>query len=206
MPQTVEAINHARAAEVPILVAVNKIDRPDANMEKVKRGLSEYGLVAEDWGGDSVFAPVSAKTHEGVPHLLEMLLLQADILELKANPEKLARGTIVEAKLDRGRGPVATVLVQEGTLRVGDAFVCGVYHGKVRAMIDDRGRKVDTAPPRFSACKACRKRAIRLSRSPTSLKRAKWRSIARANSEKPSWLNRVRCHWKSFTIKSKPAT
>jgi translation initiation factor IF-2 len=149
MPQTVEAINHARAAEVPIIVAVNKIDRPDANMEKVKRGLSEYGLVAEDWGGDSVFAPVSAKTHEGVPHLLEMLLLQADILELKANPEKLARGTIVEAKLDRGRGPVATVLVQEGTLRVGDAFVCGVYHGKVRAMIDDRGRKVDTAPPSF---------------------------------------------------------
>jgi translation initiation factor IF-2 len=149
MPQTVEAINHARAAEVPIIVAVNKIDRPDANIEKVKRGLSEYGLVAEDWGGDTVFAPVSAKTHEGVPHLLEMLLLQADILELKANPEKLARGTIVEAKLDRGRGPVATVLVQEGTLRVGDAFVCGVYHGKVRAMIGDRGHKVDSAPPSF---------------------------------------------------------
>jgi translation initiation factor IF-2 len=149
MPQTVEAINHARAAEVPIIVAVNKIDRPDANMEKVKRGLSEYGLVAEDWGGDAVFAPVSAKTQEGVPHLLEMLLLQADILELKANPDKLARGTIVEAKLDRGRGPVATVLVQEGTLRGGDAFVCGVYYGKVRAMIDDRGRKVDSAPPSF---------------------------------------------------------
>ena len=149
MPQTVEAVNHARAAEVPIIVAVNKIDRPDANMERVKRGLSEHGLVAEDWGGDSVFAPVSAKTHEGVPHLLEMLLLQADILELKANSEKLARGTIVEAKLDRGRGPVATVLVQEGTLRIGDAFVCGAYHGKVRAMIDDRGRKVDAAPPSF---------------------------------------------------------
>jgi translation initiation factor IF-2 len=149
MPQTVEAINHALAAEVPIIVAVNKIDRPDANMEKVKRGLSEHGLVAEDWGGDAVFAPVSAKTHEGVPHLLEMLLLQADILELKANPDKLARGTIVEAKLDRGRGPVATVLVQEGTLRVGDAFVCGVYYGKVRAMIDDRGRKVEAAPPSF---------------------------------------------------------
>lgn len=149
MPQTVEAINHARAAEVPIIVAVNKIDRPDADIERVKRGLSEHGLAAEDWGGDTVFAPVSAKTHEGVPNLLEMLLLQADILELKANPEKLARGTIVEAKLDRGRGPVATVLVQEGTLRVGDAFVCGVYHGKVRAMIDDRGRKVDAAPPSF---------------------------------------------------------
>jgi translation initiation factor IF-2 len=149
MPQTIEAINHARAAEVPILVAVNKIDRPDADIEKVKRGLSEYGLVPEDWGGDTVFAPVSAKTHEGIAHLLEMLLLQADILELKANPTKLARGTIIEAKLDRGRGPVATVLVQEGTLRVGDAFVCGIYHGKVRAMIDDRGRKVEAAPPSF---------------------------------------------------------
>lgn len=149
MPQTVEAINHARAAEVPIIVAVNKIDRPDANLEKVKKGLADHGLAAEDWGGDTVFAPVSAKTHEGIPHLLEMLLLQADILELKANPGKLARGTIVEAKLDRGRGPVATVLVQEGTLRVGDAFVCGVFHGKVRAMIDDHGQKVEEAPPAF---------------------------------------------------------
>jgi len=149
MPQTVEAINHARAAEVPIIVAVNKIDRPDANLEKVKKGLSEYGLAAEDWGGDTVFAPVSAKTHEGIPHLLEMLQLQADILELKANPDKLARGTIVEAKLDRGRGPVATVLVQEGTLHVGDSFVCGVFHGKVRAMIDDQGQKVEFAPPSF---------------------------------------------------------
>ena len=149
MPQTVEAINHARAAEVPIIVAVNKMDRPDANLEKVKKGLSEYGLAAEDWGGDTVFAPVSAKTHEGIPHLLEMLQLQADILELKANPDKLARGTIVEAKLDRGRGPVATVLVQEGTLHVGDAFVCGVFHGKVRALIDDHGHKVEAAPPSF---------------------------------------------------------
>ncbi len=149
MLQTVEAINHARAAEVPIIVAVNKIDKPDANLERVKRGLADHGLVAEDWGGDAVFAPVSAKSHEGIPHLLEMLLLQSDLLELKANPDKLARGTIIEAKLDRGRGPVATVLVQEGTLRVGDAFVCGVFYGKVRAMIDDRGRKVETAPPSF---------------------------------------------------------
>ena len=147
MPQTVEAINHARAAEVPIIVAVNKIDKPDADLERVKRGLSEHGLVSEDWGGDAVFAPVSAKTQEGIPHLLEMLLLQADILELRANPDKLSRGTIVEAKLDRGRGPVATVLVQEGTLRVGDAFVCGVFHGKVRAMINDLGQKVEIAPP-----------------------------------------------------------
>jgi translation initiation factor IF-2 len=149
MPQTVEAINHARAADVPIVVAVNKMDRPDADLERVKRGLAEYGLAAEDWGGDTVFAPVSAKTHDGIAHLLEMVLLQADILELKANPAKLARGTIVEAKLDRGRGPVATVLVQEGTLHIGDAFVCGVFHGKVRAMIDDHGRKVDVAPPSF---------------------------------------------------------
>ncbi|HEX2242161.1 MAG TPA: translation initiation factor IF-2, partial [Gammaproteobacteria bacterium] len=147
MPQTVEAINHARAAEVPIIVAVNKIDKADADLERVKRGLSDHGLVSEDWGGDTVFAPVSAKTQDGIPHLLEMLLLQADILELRANPDKLARGTIVEAKLDRGRGPVATVLVQEGTLRVGDAFVCGVFHGKVRAMINDLGQKVEVAPP-----------------------------------------------------------
>ncbi|MGH9198285.1 MAG: translation initiation factor IF-2, partial [Acidimicrobiia bacterium] len=147
MPQTVEAINHARAAEVPIVVAINKIDRPDANMEKVKRGLADHGLVSEEWGGDAIFVPVSAKTKEGIPQLLEMILLQADVLELKANPQKLARGTIVEAKLDRGRGPVATVLVQEGTLKVGDSFVCGVFQGRVRAMIDDRGRKIENAPP-----------------------------------------------------------
>jgi translation initiation factor IF-2 len=147
MPQTVEAINHARAAQVPIVVAINKVDKPDANLERVKRGLMEHGLVAEEWGGDAIFAPVSAKTKEGIPHLLEMVLLQADVLELRANPNKLARGTIIEAKLDRGRGPVATVLVQEGTLHVGDAFVCGVCQGRVRAMIDDRGRKIDAAPP-----------------------------------------------------------
>ncbi|TAK10116.1 translation initiation factor IF-2 [bacterium] len=149
MPQTVEAINHARAAEVPIIVAINKIDKHEANLERVKRGLSEYGLASEEWGGDAIFVPVSAKTKEGIPHLLEMLLLQADVLELKANPDKLARGTIIEAKLDRGRGPVATVLVQEGTLRVGDSFVCGVFHGKVRAMIDDRGHKIEEASPAF---------------------------------------------------------
>ncbi len=147
MPQTVEAINHARAAQVPIVVAINKVDKPDANLERVKRGLMEHGLVAEEWGGDAIFVPVSAKTKEGIPHLLEMVLLQADVLELRANPNKLARGTIIEAKLDRGRGPVATVLVKEGTLHVGDAFVCGVCQGRVRAMIDDRGRKIDAAPP-----------------------------------------------------------
>ena len=147
MPQTVEAINHARAASVPIIVAINKIDKPDANIEKIKQGLTDYGLVAEDWGGDTICVPVSAKTKDGIPQLLEMLLLQADVLELKANPDKLARGTIVEAKLDRGRGPVATVLVQEGTLKVGAPFVCGGNYGRVRAMVDDKGHKVDTAGP-----------------------------------------------------------
>jgi translation initiation factor IF-2 len=147
MPQTIEAINHARAAEVPVIVAVNKIDKPEANIERVKRGLSEHGLAPEEWGGTTIFAPVSARTKEGIPHLLEMLLLQAELLELKASSTKLARGTIVEAKLDRARGPVATVLVQEGTLRVGDPFVCGVFHGRVRAMIDDAGHKIDDAPP-----------------------------------------------------------
>ncbi len=147
MPQTVEAINHARAAGVPMLVALNKIDKPDANVERVKQNLADYGLVPEDWGGDTVICPVSAKSREGLSHLLEMILLQADILELKANPDKLARGVIVEAKLDRGRGPVATVLVQEGTLKVGDPFVCGGNYGRVRAMIDDKGRKVQSAMP-----------------------------------------------------------
>jgi translation initiation factor IF-2 len=147
MPQTVEAINHARAAGVPIIVAMNKIDKPETKLERIKQSLADYGLVAEDWGGDTICVPVSAKTKEGIPQLLEMLLLQADILELKANPDKLARGTIVEAKLDRGRGPVATVLVQEGTLKVGDPFVCGGNYGRVRAMIDDKGQKIDTAGP-----------------------------------------------------------
>ena len=147
MPQTIEAVDHARAAEVPIIVAVNKIDRPDADPERVQRGLSDHGLVPEAWGGDTIFVPVSAVTHEGLPGLLEMLLLQADLLELKANPDKLARGVVVEAKLERGRGPVSTVLVQEGTLKVGDPMFAGPYHGKVRAMIDDQGRKVDTATP-----------------------------------------------------------
>jgi translation initiation factor IF-2 len=147
MPQTVEAINHARAAGVPIIVAINKIDKAEANIERIRQGLADYGLVAEDWGGDTICVPVSAKTKEGIPHLLEMLLLQADVLELKANPAKLARGTIVEAKLDRGRGPVATVLVQEGTLKVGDPFVCGGNYGRVRAMIDERGHKVEAAGP-----------------------------------------------------------
>jgi translation initiation factor IF-2 len=147
MPQTVEAINHARAAGVPLVVAINKIDKPEANLDRIKQDLANHGLQPEDWGGDTVTVPVSAKTREGLPTLLEMLLLQADLLELKANPDKPARGAIVEAKLDRGRGPVATVLVQEGTLRPGDPFVCGPFAGRVRAMIDDRGHKVSVAEP-----------------------------------------------------------
>ena len=147
MPQTVEAINHARAAEVPIVVAVNKIDRPDANLERVKQELSNHGLLSEDWGGDTIVVGVSAKTSEGLDQILEMLLLQADVLELKANASRQAKGVIVEARLDRGRGPVATVLVQEGTLNVGDAFVCGVEFGRVRAMMDEKGRRVKSAGP-----------------------------------------------------------
>jgi translation initiation factor IF-2 len=147
MPQTVEAINHARAAEVPIIVVVNKIDKRDANPDKVTQELGNYGLAPEAWGGDTIVVPVSAKTKEGIPQLLEMILLQADVLELKANPTRLAKGAIIEARLDRGRGPVATVLVQEGTLRPGDAFVCGTQFGRVRAMVDDKGQRIEAAGP-----------------------------------------------------------
>ncbi len=147
MPQTIEAINHAQAAEVPIIVAVNKIDKPGADPERVKRELMSHGLVAEDLGGDIILAPVSALTGEGIAHLLEMLILQADVMELRANPNKFARGVIVEAQLDRGRGAVATVLIQEGQLKVGAPFVCGTEHGRVRAMMDSRGQKVKIALP-----------------------------------------------------------
>src|SRR5262245_7807591 len=147
MPQTVEAINHARAAEVPILVAINKIDKSDANQERVKQELGNHGLAPEEWGGDTIMVPVSAKTKDGIPQLLDMILLQADVLELKANPGRLAKGTIVEARLDRGRGPVATVLVQEGTLHPGDAFVCGTQFGRVRAMVSDKGQRIEAAGP-----------------------------------------------------------
>jgi translation initiation factor IF-2 len=147
MPQTVEAINHARAAEVPILVAVNKVDKPDADPERVKQELGNHGLAPEEWGGDTIVVPVSAKSKAGIPQLLEMLLLQADILDLKTNADRMAKGTIIEARLDRGRGPVATVLVQEGTLKPSDVFVCGTQHGRVRAMVDDKGRRIEAAGP-----------------------------------------------------------
>jgi translation initiation factor IF-2 len=146
-PQTIEAINHAKAAQVPIIVAINKIDKPEANPERVKQALSEHGLVSEEWGGDTIFAEISAKKRIGIEKLLELILLQAEIMELKANPAKPAKGTIVEAKVDRGRGPIATVLVQEGTLRIGDSFVSKYNFGKVRAMLDDKGKIVEEAGP-----------------------------------------------------------
>ena len=147
MPQTTEAINHARAAKVPILVAINKVDKPDALPERVKKQLSDMGLVAEDWGGDVVTVEVSAKQRTNLQLLMEMILLVADLQDLKANPERAASGTVLEAKLDKGRGPVCTVLVQNGTLRVGDSFLVGAVFGKVRAMLDDQGRPVEQAPP-----------------------------------------------------------
>ncbi len=147
MPQTVEAINHAKAAGTEIIVAVNKIDKPGANVERVKQELTEHNLIAEEWGGNTVFCPVSAKTHEGIDQLLEMILLTAEVAELKANPNRAARGLVIEAELDKGKGPVATMLIQKGTLHVGDAVACGACYGKVRAMMDDNGRRVKSAGP-----------------------------------------------------------
>ncbi|HKL80236.1 MAG TPA: translation initiation factor IF-2, partial [Mobilitalea sp.] len=147
MPQTIEAISHAKAAGVQIIVAINKIDKPSANVERVKQELTEYGLIAEDWGGETIFAPVSAHTKEGIEHLLEMIILTSEMGELKANPNRMARGLIIEAELDKGRGPVATILVQKGTLHVGDNVAVGAAYGKVRAMMDHKGRRVKEAAP-----------------------------------------------------------
>ncbi|HIW56017.1 MAG TPA: translation initiation factor IF-2 [Firmicutes bacterium] len=147
MPQTVEALNHAKAAEVPIIVAMNKMDKPEANPDRIKQQLTEHGILPEEWGGDSIFVPVSAKTGEGIDKLLEAVLLVAEIRDLKANPAKRARGTIIEAKLDKGRGPVATVLVQNGTLHVGDNVVAGTAVGKIRAMFNDKNKSVKSAGP-----------------------------------------------------------
>ncbi|MBP0989650.1 MAG: translation initiation factor IF-2, partial [Oscillospiraceae bacterium] len=147
MPQTVEAINHAKAANVSIIVAINKIDKPTANPDKVKQELTEYGLVPEEWGGDVICVPVSAKTHENLDTLLEMILLAAEVKELKANPDRLAKGVIIEAKLDKGRGPVATALVQNGTLKLGDIVIAGSCVGKIRVMLDDTGKRITSAGP-----------------------------------------------------------
>ena len=146
-PQTIEAINHAKAAEVEIVVAINKIDKPGASVDKVKQELTEYGLISEDWGGSTICVPVSAKSKEGIDDLLDMVLLTADVLELKANPKRQARGLVIEAELDKGKGPVATVLVQKGTLHIGDFISAGASYGKVRAMMDDKGRRVKEAGP-----------------------------------------------------------
>ncbi|MGE0086629.1 MAG: translation initiation factor IF-2 [Desulfococcaceae bacterium] len=147
MPQTIEAINHAKAAHVPIIVAINKMDKPGADPERIQRELADQGLMSEEWGGDTIFVKVSAKKNTGIDGLLEMILLQAEVLELRANHEKHAKGYVVESKLDSGRGPVATVLIQEGTLRAGDPIVCGVHHGRIRAMLNDVGQQVDAAGP-----------------------------------------------------------
>ncbi|MCX7988798.1 MAG: translation initiation factor IF-2 [Thermodesulfovibrio sp.] len=147
MPQTIEAINHAKAAGVPIIVAVNKIDKPEANPQRVRTQLSDYGVIPEEWGGQNIFVDISAKKQIGIENLLEMILLQAEIMELKANPNKPARGTIIESRLDKGRGPVATVIVQSGTLKIGDAFVAGTTYGKIRALNDDTGKRINIAPP-----------------------------------------------------------
>ncbi len=147
MPQTIEAINHAKAANVDIIVAINKTDKPSANLDRVKQELVEYGLVAEDWGGDTICVPVSAVTKAGIDQLLEMIILVSEMKELKANPNKRARGTIIEAQLDKGRGPVATVLVQDGTLKVGDPIIAGSSYGRIRAMMNDKGQKVKKAGP-----------------------------------------------------------
>ena len=147
MPQTVEAISHAKAAGIEIIVAINKIDKPSANVERVKQELSEYELIPEDWGGSTIFVPVSAHTGEGIDNLLEMILLTAEVCELKANPKRAARGLVIEAELDKGKGPVATILVQKGTLHVGDFIAAGASSGKVRAMMDDKGRRVKEAGP-----------------------------------------------------------
>ena len=147
MPQTVEAINHAKAAGIEIVVAINKIDKPSANIDRVKQELTEYELIPEDWGGSTICVPVSAHTGEGLKELLEMVLLTAEVMELKANPNRRARGLVIEAELDKGKGPVATVLVQKGTLRVGDPIAAGSAYGKVRAMMDDQGRRVKEAGP-----------------------------------------------------------
>ncbi|MBQ2712901.1 MAG: translation initiation factor IF-2, partial [Clostridia bacterium] len=150
MPQTVEAINHAKAANVPMVVAINKMDKPEANPDRILQQLTEHDVLAEDWGGDTIVVPVSAKKREGLDKLLEMVLLVAEMKELKANPDRKAKGTIIEAKLDKGKGPMASVLVQNGTLRVGDTVIAGTASGRIRAMLDDKGRNVKEAGPSFA--------------------------------------------------------
>ena len=192
MPQTLEAIDHAHAAEVPIIVAVNKIDKPGALPDRVKKQLADRGLMPEDWGGKTVFVDVSAKQKTNLNLLMEMICLVADLQELKATPDRPATGVVLEAKLDRGRGPVATVLVQNGTLHTGDNFVVGNVYGKVRAMFDDRGtaaarKRRRRLRSKFSAWKDCRKPAISSWWSPIATKPAAFLNIASRKPAKPRW-------------------
>ena len=201
MPQTVESINHAKAAEVPLIVAINKMDKPAANPDRVKQDLTNYGVVCEDWGGDTICVPVSALTGQGVDELLEMILLQADMLQLRANPNRLAKGVIVEAKLDKTRGPLATVLLQNGTLHVGDNIIAGMAAGRVRALINDRGEKVQSAGPSMPVeimgfdevpCAGDEMTAVgddRLSRQVAAERREKLRASREATAAKVSMEN-----------------
>jgi len=157
MPQTVESINHAKAAGIPIVVAINKIDKPAANPEKIKQQLTEYGLVTEDWGGETICCPISAKKRTGIDKLLEMVLLTAEMAELKANPNRAASGTVIEARLDKGRGPVATLLVQNGTLRQGDTIIAGTGVGRVRTMTNSKGKRIEEAGPSVPVRGSCRR-------------------------------------------------
>ena len=204
MPQTIEAIDHAKAAGVPILVAINKMDKPDANPQKVKQQLSQHELIGEDWGGKTIMVPVSAKTREGIDTLLEMLLLEAELLELKADPMTQAQGVVIEAKQTKDRGPVATLLVQQGTLRLGETFVVGPLAGRVRAMSDDRGHRIKEAGPasrsRCWGCQRCRGRAI----SSSSCRMRRWRGSSRSSvrNSAPSALSRTQSASRSTSCTS----
>ena len=209
MPQTVEAINHAKAAGIEIIVAVNKIDKPNANVDRVKQELTEYELIPVDWGGSTEYVQVSAKTGEGIDVLLETILLTSEILELKANTKRQARGLVIEAELDKGRGPVATVLVQKGTLHVGDFISAGSSHGKVRAMIDDKGRRVKEALPSTPV------EILGLSDVPSAGEVFLAQTIKRQNLmprltwhriKRKCWKRRkLRCHWMIFSHRFRQA-
>ena len=196
MPQTIEAINHAKAAKVPIIVAVNKIDKPGANPDRVLQQLTEYDIVPEEWGGDTIVCQISAKFGQGIDNLLEMVLLTAEMADLKANPNRKAHGTVIEAKLDKGRGPVATLLVQNGTLHTGDTVIAGTAVGRVRAMTNEDGRKIqEAARPcrlRSSAWPRCRARATSSTRSTTRRWRASWLSSARTRRRKSATSSSTR--------------
>ncbi|VEA71445.1 Translation initiation factor IF-2 [Serratia rubidaea] len=201
MPQTIEAIQHAKAAKVPLVVAVNKIDKPEADPERVKNELSQYGVMPEEWGGEAQFVHVSAKAGTGIDELLDAILLQAEVLELKAVRTGMASGVVIESFLDKGRGPVATVLVQEGTLNKGDIVLCGFEYGRVRAMRDELGREVTSAGPsirwKFWVCPAFRRRVMKRPWCVTRRKRVKWRCTVRANSAKSNWRVSRNPNWKT---------